>query len=215
MEIIFAVLGGLVVIATIKALRKKSEDDEVDDNIFDRAINNAQSSQANEATPQQSNTDQQKEKRCITTQLMYHALKEIGCQPEVTDSSIRVKYQGENFEIKCGVRFAIIWDICWGCINTNDPKFPNLREAINSVNYKFGPTVVYTNRDTDGRVYLHSRREVLLHPYATDNADYVRSMLDTFFDVKELLCNEFRQLNDQQQENQKNRRPIGFTTPDR
>lgn len=57
-----------------------------------------------------------------------------------------------------------------------------------------------------------SRRDIMLHPACPDNVPFVKAVLDSFFDAKEQVRNNFQQINAKQMETQKNRRPVGFTT---
>ena len=142
-----------------------------------------------------------------------NCLKELGCQPEINkDGTIGVSYQGENFHMEFGTRYVRIWDPMWAGIKVNDPDMPKIREAVNAANYNFGPTVVMTAPDEDGVIGFHSRRDIMLHPACPDNVPFVKAVLDSFFDAKEAVRNRYQQIDAQQMEAQKNRRPVGFTT---
>lgn len=52
----------------------------------------------------------------------------------------------------------------------------------------------------------------MLHPACPDNEPFVKAVLDSFFDAKEQVRNNFQQINAKQMEAQNNRRPVGFTT---
>lgn len=140
-------------------------------------------------------------------------LTELGCQPEINkDGSVEVSYQGENFHLEFGGRYARIWDPMWAGIKGNDPDMPQIKEAINATNFNFGPTVVMTTPDEDGDIGLHSRRDIMLHPSCPDNVPFLKAVLDSFFDTKENVRRHFQQINSQQQQEKKSRRPVGFTT---
>lgn len=139
-------------------------------------------------------------------------LTELGCQPEIyKDGTVGVSYQGENFHLEFGGRYARIWDPMWAGINGDDPDLPKIKEAVNATNFNFGPTVVMTAPDEDGDIGLHSRRDIMLHPSCPDNVPFIKAVLDSFFDTKEYVRRHFQQINSQQQE-KKPRRPVGFTT---
>lgn len=146
-------------------------------------------------------------------EIAIQCLTELGCQPEVNkDGTLGVSYQGENFHMEFGTRYARIWDPMWAGIKADDPDMPKIREAVNAANYNFGPSVVLTAPDEDGVIGFHSRRDIMLHPACPDNVPFVKAVLDSFFDAKEAVRNRFQQINAQQMETQKNRRPVGFTT---
>ncbi len=139
-------------------------------------------------------------------------LTELGCQPEIhKDGSVGVSYQGENFHLEFGGRYARIWDPMWAGIKGNDPDLPKIKEAINATNFNFGPAVVTTAPEEDGDIGLHSRRDIMLHPSCPDNVLYIKAVLDSFFDTKEHVRKHFQQIESQQQQEKKSRRPVGFT----
>lgn len=145
-------------------------------------------------------------------EIALRCLTELGCQPEIhKDGSVGVSYQGENFHLEFGGRYARIWDPMWAGIKGNDPDLPKIKEAVNATNFNFGPTVVMTAPDEDGDIGLHSRRDIMLHPSCPDNVPFIKAVLDSFFDTKEHVRRHFQQINSQQQE-KKPRRPVGFTT---
>lgn len=148
-----------------------------------------------------------------TLDLMFNTLSQLGCQPKANDDgTISVQYQGENFHMEFGGMYARVWDPRWAGIKADDPDLPNIREAVNATNFNFGPTVVMTSPDKDGFIGLHSRRDIMLHPACPDNVPFVKAVLDSFFDAKEQVRSNFQQINTQQMEMQRNRRPVGFNT---
>ncbi len=162
-----------------------------------------------ESSTETSDTAQEKPN---TMGLMLNTLTQIGCQPTANqDGTIAVQYQGENFHIEFGGMYARIWDPMWSGIKADDPDLPQVREAVNAANFNFGPTVVLTAPNDEGVIGFHSRRDIMLHPACPDNVPFVKSVLDSFFDAKEHVRQSYQQLNIQQMESQKKRRPIGFT----
>ena len=147
-----------------------------------------------------------------TFDLMMRTLHNLGCQPSANeDGTLSVQYQGENFHMEFGGMYARVWDPMWAGIKADDPDLPNIREAVNAANFNFGPTVVMTKPDEEGVIGFHSRRVIMLHPACPDNVPFVKAVLDSFFDAKEQVRSNFQQINAKQMEQQKNRRPVGFT----
>ena len=147
-----------------------------------------------------------------TFDLMMRTLHNLGCQPSANeDGTLSVQYQGENFHMEFGGMYARVWDPMWAGIKADDPDLPNIREAVNAANFNFGPTVVMTKPDDEGVIGFHSRRDIMLHPACPDNVPFVKAVLDSFFDAKEQVRSSFQQINAQQMEMQRNRRPVGFT----
>jgi hypothetical protein len=85
-----------------------------------------------------------------------------------------------------------------------------MREAMNKVNFSVGPTVVMTSPDKDGMIVIHSRIDLFLHPACPVNVDYMRAVLDKFFEVKNALRDDYQEICAAQEEAHKNRRPVGF-----
>lgn len=153
------------------------------------------------------------EEKPDTIGLMFDTLSAIGCQPTKNDDgTLSVSYQGENFHMEFGGMYARVWDPMWAGVKADDPDMPKIREAVNAANFNFGPTVVLTSPNDEGVIGFHSRRDIMLHPSCPDNVPFVKAVLDSFFDAKEVVRTRFQQINAQQMETQKNRRPVGFTT---
>lgn len=150
-----------------------------------------------------------------TIGLMFTTLSNIGCQPvRNDDGTLSVAYQGENFHMVFSGRYVRVWDPLWASFRSDDPDMPNIRAAVNSANFGFGPTVVLSQPDADGVIDVHSRRDIMLHPACPDNDLFVRAVLDSFFDTKKHVRDSFQQINTAQVEGQRTRRPVGFTTTD-
>lgn len=145
--------------------------------------------------------------------VMQEAFKDLGCQPDIKeDNSISVAYQGENFLIENQGYNVRIWDPSWGSINANSPDLKNIKEAINEANYSFGPTIVSSKPDSEGNIFFHSRRDIIVHPSLPEPALYMRSVFETFFIIKDALQEEFSKIDAEQKQHVKDRRPIEFNT---
>lgn len=148
-----------------------------------------------------------------TLGLMFTTLSNLGCQPTKNDDgSLTVAYQGEHFHMEFGGRYARIWDPMWASIKANDPNLPKVREAVNTANFSFGPTVVLSDPDDNGDINFLSRRDIMLHPACPDNEPFVDAVLNSFFKIKEEVRRNYQQINAAQTEAQRTRRPVGFTT---
>ena len=147
-----------------------------------------------------------------TLELMFRTLCNLGCQPTKNeDGTLSVYYQGEIFHMQFGGMYARVWDPMWAGVKADDPDIPKIREAVNAANFNAGPTVVLTAPNDEGIIGFYSRCDIMLHPACPDNVPFVKAILDSFFDAKEQVCSSFQQINANQMESQKNRRPVGFT----
>lgn len=208
MESIFPIIGVVFLLGFLaNRLNKKSEEESVNHH-YDEVVADMYNTQNNEQMKQDNDTP-----KPDTQRLMFNTLSQLGCQPTANDDgTISVQYQGENFHMEFGGMYARVWDPMWAGIKADDPELPKVREAINGANYNFGPTVVLTAPDEEGVIGFHSRRDIMLHPACPDNVPFVKAVLDSFFDAKEQVRSNFQQINAKQMEQQKNRRPVGFTT---
>lgn len=60
-----------------------------------------------------------------TQGLMFNTLSALGCQlTKNDDGTLSVSYQGENFHMEFGTRYARIWDPMWAGIKADDPDMP-------------------------------------------------------------------------------------------
>ena len=208
MESIFPIIGVVFFLGFLaNRLNKRSEEESVN-HYYDEVVADMYNTQNNEEMKQDNDTP-----KPDTQGLMFNTLSKLGCQPTVNDDgTISVQYQGENFHMEFGGMYARVWDPMWAGIKADDPDLPKIREAVNAANFNFGPTVVMTNPDDEGVIRFHSRRDIMLHPACPDNVPFVKAVLDSFFDAKEQVRNNFQQINAKQMDRQKNRRPVGFTT---
>jgi len=202
METLFGVIGGLVLIGAIKRFIE-----------WRRERREVKAKQQFREESMKDDTQNEKTQKPDTLGLMFKTLSEIGCQPSANDDgTLSVQYQGENFHMEFGGMYARVWDPMWAGVKADDPDMPKIREAVNAANFNFGPTVVLTAPNEEGIIGFHSRRDIMLHPACPDNVPFVKAVLDSFFDAKEQVRNNFQQINAKQMESQKNRRPVGFTT---
>lgn len=207
MESIFPIIGVVFLLGFLaNKLNKKSEGESVNHD-YNEVVADMYNTQNNVEMKQDTNTSVPD-----TKELMFNTLSQLGCQPTANDDgTISVQYQGENFHMEFGGMYARVWDPMWAGIKADDPDLPNIREAVNAANFNFGPTVVMTKPDEEGVIGFHSRRDIMLHPACPDNVPFVKAVLDSFFDAKEQVRSNFQQINAKQMEQQKNRRPVGFT----
>lgn len=219
MESIIPVLG--VIFFLVYFANKLNKKDSDDNNISTDTIRShdetiiSMHESAHESAEQayQHMENQKEQNQPDTLDLMFKTLNNLGCQPTKNDDgTLTVSYQGENFHMEFGGMYARVWDPMWAGIKADDPDMPKIREAVNATNFNFGPTVVLTAPDDEGVVGFHSRRDIMLHPACPDNEPFVKAVLDSFFDAKEQVCSNFQQINAEQMEMKKKRRPIGFAT---
>lgn len=219
MESIIPVLG--VIFFLVYFVNKLNKKDSDDNNISTDTIRShdetiiSMHESAHESAEQayQHMENQKEQNQPDTLDLMFKTLNNLGCQPTKNDDgTLTVSYQGENFHMEFGGMYARVWDPMWAGIKADDPDMPKIREAVNATNFNFGPTVVLTAPDDEGVVGFHSRRDIMLHPACPDNEPFVKAVLDSFFDAKEQVRSNFQQINAEQMEMKKKRRPIGFAT---
>lgn len=215
METIIPILA-VVILLGIFGRRLNKNEEEVEYNPQqDNAIASMYEAahQSAEETHKEIEKQMEQNEKPDTIGLMFNTLSTLGCQPTKNDDeTISVSYQGENFHMEFGGMYCRVWAPMWSSIKADDPDLPKAREAVNAANFNFGPTVVMTAPNDEGIIGFHSRRDIMLHPACPDNVPFVKAVLDSFFDTKEEVRNRYQQINAQQVEAKKNRRPVGFTT---
>lgn len=123
-----------------------------------------------------------------TKELLLETLRQMGCQPEDTDENgVSVVYQGEEFKMRIGGLMINIWDPGWSSINVNDLNVPRVRAAINMANFEFGPTVVLSEPDEKGEMFLHSRYAIIFHPALPELQSLLKHTFNMFFRAKETV----------------------------
>lgn len=183
---------------------------EIVNSIYDSA---AQS--ADETIKQVETAMNQEYKRAETLELMLKALNSLGCQPTKSeDDTISVAYQGENFLMRFDGAHVRIWDTYWTRIKADDPNLPMLKDAVNDASYCFGPVMVFSEIDDKGYLHLHSIWDIVLHPAQPNIENYVKSVLDAFFDAKEELRRCYQNLEAKQADASKNHLPVSVDVND-
>ena len=202
METWFGVLSALVLIASINRFnewRRKRREEKAKQQFREESMKN--------------DTQNEDVQKPDTIGLMFKTLSNIGCQPAKNDDgTLTVSYQGENFFMEFGGRYARIWDPNWADMKADDPDMPKVREAVNAANFNSGPTVVLTRPNDEGIIRFHTRRDIMLHPACPDNEPFVKAVLESFFDAKEDVRRYFQQMKTNQHEAPQSRRPVGFAT---
>lgn len=144
-----------------------------------------------------------------TFELMLRALSNLGCQPTTDEEgTISVAYQGENFKIRCNGVYARIWDPYWAAVKADDPDLKKVMEAVIGANYCLGPKLVLSEMDDNGNLYMSSLWDIVFHPALPSKANYIKNVLDTFFDAKEELRRCYCKLEAKKEESSKNHPPV-------
>lgn len=215
METIIPILAVVILLGFLGSRLNKKEDEVEYNPQQDNAIASMYEAahQSAEETHKEIEKQMEQNEKPDTIGLMFNTLSTLGCQPAKNgDGTISVSYQGENFHMEFGGMYCRVWDPMWSGIKADDPDLPKVREAVNAANFNFGPTVVMTDPNDEGVIGFHSRCDIMLHPACPDNVPFVKAVLDSFFEAKENVRTNFQQLNSQQVEAHKKRRPVGFST---
>lgn len=144
---------------------------------------------------------------------MLYTLSQLGCRPAVNyDGTLSLQCQGENFRIEFRGMSARISLPMWAGIKADDPELPQIREAVNATNFNFGPTVVLTAPNDKGVIDIHCHRDIMLHPAPSDNKSLIKAALVTFFNTKEKVCDNLRQIKAKQMKASKTYHPKALLT---
>ena len=161
--------------------------------LYDEAVNSMRESamESEENIDMGMNTEEQTD----TSALLFRILTNIGCLPQLhEDGVLVVEYQWAHFVVHFLDRFAHICEPWWSNIKSDDPILPCVRQAIDVTNNRFGATVFTTNPNEDGMIGIHSVWDVYLHPSMPEKEVYIMTVLNTFFEAKEAVREEFQRI---------------------
>lgn len=86
----------------------------------------------------------------------------------------------DKFEIQFNCMSATFWDVAWGWIDTNQRESESLKTAVNFSNLKSSATVIYTEPDENGIVFIHTKRTVVFVPNWEGNANLLNDVFESF-----------------------------------
>lgn len=151
----------------------------------------------------------------INVDAMTDILKSMGCQPQLHEGdSIEVQFQGENFLLQINSIWVRVWDSGWFSISNNHPDLTLIKEAVNYSNIVFGPTILLVEPNDEDNLILHSRMDIMLYPYCPINVDYIRQIMNSFFNIKDELRKNIHMLKMKSKEQERKHRPVGFDLSD-
>lgn len=121
-------------------------------------------------------------------ELFAESLQELGCKAEtVEDGVVLFRYQGETFSVRFNGHFIRIWDHPFMKVNVLDTNLSLIMEAINTVNFGFGPVIVMSDADEEGYRSVASRMDLLFFSHIPKPASYLEGILAMFFEMKHEL----------------------------
>lgn len=204
----------IVIIACVIGYAHREHSDKTVDNHFDTVIKDNHQMNQTTTTPDETEVTDEERVTLTTAEFMHDILVKLGCNPRKnSDGSLFVKYQGETFHIMFDRFYVRVWDPLWAEVRVDDPNLPLIREAVNTTNYSFGPTVVLSDPSDEGVINLHSRRDIMLHPAVPGAESFVSAVLESFFDIKRTMREHCSTLIAEQTGVAKKRRPVGFAAP--
>ena len=131
-----------------------------------------------------------------THELLISIIKRWGCEYEVEEESDRIylKYQGHLFCLDAENNRCMV-EIChpqWEECDLSDiDRFSLYRKLVNKVNMaSSGDIVFYLIDEEEDKVYLFSRRRIVLVPEIPEIDLYLRAMLEGFFITKQWFQTE-------------------------
>lgn len=126
-----------------------------------------------------------------TKELIMRTLRAIGCNPSVNDEDkdqIEFEYQGGSFSIIAfdSNVFAYLFFVWWyDAPLDNIDALAAIQKAVNKANCRYiGCSVMYTIKQDENLVGVHSRSQLLFAPEVPDLGDYLVSKLQEMFRVR-------------------------------
>lgn len=222
METFLPIIGGIMgLYFLLKRLDRtddpEAEADETDlrQNEIVNSMYDSAAQSADETIKQVETAMNQEYKGAETLELMLKTLRALGCQPtKDEDDTISVAYQGENFLMRTNGAFVRIWDLYWTRIKADDPNLPMVKDAVNDANFCFGPVMVFSDIDDKGYFHLSSIWDIVLHPALPHIENYVKAVLDAFFEAKEELRRSYLNFEAKKEDASKNHPPVSVDVND-
>ena len=125
-----------------------------------------------------------------TRQLALTTIKKIGSEPKYTeDGHIQFEYQGVIFlmEATDECKFVnLIWPWCHSFSKFDIDEFARVRQVLNDINAKGMTSVFYGITDSD-EVAVHIKKHFLLVQQIPNIEDYLKLMLNIFFNTARTL----------------------------
>ena len=125
-----------------------------------------------------------------TRQLALTTIKKIGSEPKYTeDGHIQFEYQGVIFlmEATDECKFVnLIWPWCHSFSKFDINEFSRVRQVMNEINARGMTSVFYGITDSD-EVAVHIKKHFLLVQQIPNIEDYLKLMLNIFFNTARML----------------------------
>lgn len=125
-----------------------------------------------------------------TRQLVLTTIKKIGSEPKYTeDGHIQFEYQGIIFlmEATDECKFVnLIWPWCHSFSKFDIDEFAKVRQVVNEINARGMTSVFYSVTDSD-EVAVHIKKHFLLVQQIPNIDEYLKLMLNIFFNTARML----------------------------
>lgn len=130
------------------------------------------------------------EETISTRQLALTTIKKIGSEPKYTeDGHIQFEYQGVIFLMEAVDDFKfvnLIWPWCHSFSKFDIDEFSRVRQVMNEINARGMTSVFYGITDSD-EVAVHIKKHFLLVQQIPNIEDYLKLMLNIFFNTARML----------------------------
>lgn len=144
------------------------------------------------------NQTKKETKNMKTKELLFEVLKKLGCQYEIDeDGTINFMWQGGNFSVDADndSAFIVVWFLFWDEYKQKDTEIiKKVKQAINRVNTNRSVSVIYSERDDDSILYVHSKKHMIFVPEIPAPEEYFQFSLGEFFRVRQYFEIEMEKL---------------------
>jgi len=86
----------------------------------------------------------------------------------------------DKFEVQFNCMSATFWDVAWAWIDTNQYESEVFKNAVNFSNLKSSATVIYTEPNEKGIVFIHTKRTVVFVPNWEGNSNLLNDVFESF-----------------------------------
>ncbi len=86
----------------------------------------------------------------------------------------------DSFEVQLNLMSATFWDVAWGWIDKNRQELEDFKTAVNFSNTKSSATIIYTEPDENGIIFIHTKRTVVFVPDWLGNESVLDDVFESF-----------------------------------
>ncbi len=118
---------------------------------------------------------------CATLKIVNELLSKNGIKANNDATNIlQFNIGKDRFEVQINLMSATFWDVAWGWIDKNRLELEAFKTAVNFSNTRSTATIIYTEPDENGIVFIHTKRTVVFVPDWPGNESVLDDVFESF-----------------------------------